>query len=158
MAPRPLSEPPDHLADADGWLASHASDPDAVRAMWEAGHLAPIPSGSHWLVAEIELTAGYPAAARIREEYRGPVLSDHKTDQTWWLVPPSAADDLADLRQVTVHDPGWVLYCPPFSGPMDSRWWLWRPDGTGQLTDPAVLAAALGPGGTYRLATQEAPS
>ncbi|MGP4087633.1 hypothetical protein [Streptomyces sp. KR55] len=95
-----------------------------------------------------------PAAIRIPEQQRGPVLADPDLDKTWWLVPLDAAEELAHVRQVTLQPAGWTLGCPPTGRQVAGRWWLWRPDGSGRLTDPAVLAAAFGPGG-YRL-TEEA--
>ncbi|MFJ8192793.1 hypothetical protein ACIQ8D_23980 [Streptomyces sp. NPDC096094] len=135
---------------ADSWLADCSEHPHLVRALWETDDLAPIASGNHWLVAESRLSNGMPAAARIRQEHRGPVLADPEADRTWWLVPPTAAEELADVRQVTVQPTGWSLRCPPCGWSVAGRWWLWRPDGSGRLTDPAVLAAAFGPGGSYR--------
>ncbi|MFC9911053.1 hypothetical protein [Streptomyces sp. NPDC059862] len=91
-----------------------------------------------------------PAATRIREEQRGPVLADGELDRAWWLVPLDAAEKLADVRQLVVRPAGWSLHCPSMGSYVDGRFWLWRPDGSGRLTDAAVLAAAFGPGG-YRL-------
>lgn len=135
---------------ADAWLARCSGHPHEVRTRWDADELAPIASGAHWLIAESRLTTGMPAAARILPEHRGPVLADPDADRTWWLVPPSATEELADVRQVTVQPAGWTLRCPPCGWSVAGRWWLWRPNGTGLLTDPAVLAAAFGPGGAIR--------
>ncbi|MET9083739.1 hypothetical protein ABZX77_17900 [Streptomyces sp. NPDC004237] len=93
-----------------------------------------------------------PALTRIPEGQRGPVLADVQGDSAWWLVPLDAAEELADVRAVSVKPPGWTLDCPPASRMLFGHLWLNYPDGTGVLTDPAVLAAALGPGG-YRFRT-----
>ncbi|MFB8772081.1 hypothetical protein [Streptomyces broussonetiae] len=130
----------------DAWLADCSPHPDLTRAAWEAQDLAPIASGPRWLVAESTLTDGMPAATRIRDEQRGPILADGIIGRAWWLVPTQAAEDLADVPHLTVHAAGWVLACPPMDTVVDGRFWLWRPDGSGYLTDPAVLAAAFGPG------------
>jgi hypothetical protein len=133
----------------DAWLADCSAHPTSVRTAWTAETLAPIKSGTHWLVAETALLTTMKALSRIREEHRGPVLADTEVDKAWWLVPLGAAEELADLRQLTVHPSGWLLRCPPARWHLETRIWLERPDGSGRLTDPAVLAAALGPGG-YR--------
>ena len=67
----------------------------------------------------------------------------------YWLVAPAAAEELADVHRLVVHPAGWSLSCPPTGWQLDGRFWLWRPDGKGHLNDPALIAAAFGPGG-YR--------
>ncbi|MGW5258142.1 hypothetical protein ACWERW_35345 [Streptomyces sp. NPDC004012] len=131
----------------DAWLADCSAYPDLVRQTWNAEELAPVASGEHWLVAESHVSNGLPALARIREERRGPVLVDAYADKAWWLVPPQAAEDLADVHTVSVKPSGWLLHCPPLGAMVQGHFWLWHPDGSRHLTDPAVLAAAFGPGG-----------
>lgn len=142
---------PTRLAEAyeagDAWLADCSARPDLARQAWNLEALAPIASGPHWLAAESLLVAGMQALNRIREEHRGPVLVDPLLDRAWWLVPPEAAEELADVRAVLVQPVGKPLHCPPTGWQACGRWWLHRPDGSGRLTDPAILAAALGPGG-----------
>ncbi|WP_328439395.1 hypothetical protein OHA71_23950 [Streptomyces sp. NBC_00444] len=139
----------------DAWLADCSAHPALVRGAWMLDYVAPIASGKSWLVAETRLISAMPALNRIREAHRGPVLGDAEVDKAWWLVPLDADEELADVRSITVHPAGWALHCPPTGWHLESRFWLCRPDGSGQLTDPAVLAAAFGPGG-YRLPA-EAP-
>ncbi|MET9913466.1 hypothetical protein ABZZ74_43060 [Streptomyces sp. NPDC006476] len=131
----------------DAWLADSSAHPTLVRAAWNKDSLAPIASGGRWLAAETALLDTMKALNRICEEHRGPVLADTEAHKAWWLVSLDAADELADVRQVTVHVPGRPLHCPPTGWHLDSRMWLCRPDGSGRLTEPAVLAAAFGPGG-----------
>ncbi|MFJ1975332.1 hypothetical protein ACIO93_42710 [Streptomyces sp. NPDC087903] len=146
-----------HLAEAyeagAAWLAGCSAHPELVRTIWNTDTLAPIVSGERWLVAESRVSVGMPAVMRIREEQRGPVLADGQMDKAWWLVPLDAAEELADVRQLVMHPAGWSMRCPPMNSYVDRRFWLWRPDGSGRLTNPAVLAAAFGPGG-YRLAAE----
>ncbi|MEU0069533.1 hypothetical protein ABZ027_08310 [Streptomyces sp. NPDC006332] len=138
----------------DTWLANCHTRPADVWKAWHSGALAPIVSGAHWLVAETSVSHGMPAAARIREEQRGPVLIDPYGDVAWWLVPLDAAEELADVRQIRMRHAGWTLRCPPSGREMERLQWLWDPNGSGHLTDPAVLAAAFGPGG-YRPRTED---
>ncbi|MFJ2008522.1 hypothetical protein [Streptomyces chartreusis] len=135
----------------DAWLAECCPYPDLVHTTWESEALAPIASDTRWLAAEAQLATRYDALARIPVELRGPVLADLVQDKMWWLVPLSAAGELAGVRQLRVQPPGWSLHCPPTGWHLDGRTWLTRPDGSGQLTDAAALAAALGPGGYRRL-------
>ncbi|MFG2948173.1 hypothetical protein [Streptomyces adustus] len=133
----------------DAWLADCSADPKLVQLAWNDGALAPIDSGARWLVAESRLFYAMQALWRIPEGQRGPVLADGDGDQAWWLVPLDAAEELADVRAISVKPHGWPLHCPPVGRMLAGHLWLNHPDGTGLLTDPAVLAAALGPGG-YR--------
>lgn len=135
----------------DNWLADCATHPDLVWQAWDMEYLAPIATGVHWLAAEVRLVPTAAVLKRIGTARLGPVLADPGLDLAWWLVPPGAAEDLADVRQVTVHPVGWHLHCPPTGWFQCGRLWLYRPDGTGALNDPVLLAAALGPGGGYRL-------
>ncbi|MFJ8047797.1 hypothetical protein [Streptomyces luteogriseus] len=137
----------------DSWLAGGSMHPALVREAWSLDALAPIRSGRAWLAAEAPLVASVQAHDRIPSERRGPVIADPTLDTAWWLVPLDAAAELADLRTVTVQPAGWPLHCPPVGWPVCGRFWLTRPDGSGHLTDPAVLAAAFGPGG-YRRPTE----
>ncbi|UOB12034.1 hypothetical protein MQE23_24545 [Streptomyces sp. HP-A2021] len=140
----------------DAWLAGCSAHPALVREAWNLEALAPIPSGNAWLAAEAPLVASMQAPNRIRPERRGPVVADPTLDMAWWLVPLDAADELGDLRTVTVQPVGWPLHCPPTGWPACGRFWLTRPGGSGELTDPAVLAAAFGPGRYRRLAEASA--
>jgi hypothetical protein len=89
-----------------------------------------------------------PSGASAR---RAAALADVTTGNTWWLLPPTLGEELDDVRTITVHPRGWVLRCPPVLYPVRGRVWLERPDGSGRLTDPVLLGAALSPGGGPRL-------
>ncbi|MEV5434468.1 hypothetical protein AB0K80_00290 [Streptomyces sp. NPDC052682] len=129
----------------EAWLANCSAHPDLARKAWSEETLAPIASGTHWLVAESHLRHALPAAVRIGNERRGPVLAHPEGDRAWWLVPPGTEEQLSGVRWMTVKPSGWTLLCPPTGRQVDGHFWLWRPDGSGHLTDPAVLAAAYGP-------------
>ncbi|MGW0821852.1 hypothetical protein [Streptomyces sp. NPDC002845] len=155
-----MAQPETYFAEkyeaGNAWLADCSAHPDLVRKAWNNHALAPITSGEHWLVAECGLTIAMSVASRIPEKQRGPVLVEGEQGQAWWLVPLDAAEELADVRQLEVQPAGWVLDCPPMDVFVDNRFWLWRPDGSGHLTDPTLLAAVFGPGG-YR-PTPEIPA
>ncbi|MEH0551221.1 hypothetical protein [Streptomyces sp. B21-101] len=140
----------------DTWLAGCSVRPNLARQAWAFDALAPISSGTHWLAAEVHILTAMQLLTRIGKERCGPVLADPSLDRAWWLLPPAAAEELADLRSIVVHPAGTRLHCPPTGWHACGRFWMRRPDGTGQLTDPTLLAAALGPGG-QRLSTEVTP-
>lgn len=137
------------------WLLSSAPDPAPVLRDWELKELAGIPSGTLWRVVEAPLLESVTAIRRIGADRIGPILGDTHRDRAWWLLPASLGDDLDDIRRFTVHPPGWVLRCPPVGRSTEGRWWVECPDGTGRLTDPVLLAAAFGPGGGFRLPSED---
>ncbi|MFD7774245.1 hypothetical protein [Streptomyces sp. NPDC059753] len=135
----------------DTWLASCARRPELAFEVWEMDGLAPIHC-TQWLAAEAQLGLALQAARRIPSRHRGPLLVSPDLDAAWWLVPPDAAEELADVRLLTVQPHGWPLHCPSTQRPAGGRFWLHAPDGTARLTDPVHLAAAFGPGGPRILA------
>lgn len=137
------------------WLLSSTPDRARVERQWELDQLGEIPSGTHWLVVEAPLAPSMAALRRMGSGRVGPVLGDVHRDRAWWLLPPDLADDLDDVRILTVRPPGWLLSCPPVLHSVHGRWWIERPDGSGRLTDPVLLAAAVGPGGGIRLPAEE---
>lgn len=129
------------------WLLSCALHPADAQHAWDTETFAEIPAGPYWRVAEAPLTRSVEAIHRIGPDRLGPVLGDVYREVAWWLLPPGVADELDDVRGVTVHPAGWVLRCPPVQRSMEGRWWIEGPDGSGRLTDPLLLGAAFGPGG-----------
>ncbi|MEU8624839.1 hypothetical protein [Streptomyces sp. NPDC048669] len=91
------------------------------------------------------------AMQRIGSRRLGPVLVHPAAGLAWWLVPLGADVGLAGLRAITVRTAPWELHCPPASEYMNGLGWLEKPDGSGTLTDPAVLGAEFGPSGPPRL-------
>ncbi|WP_345589068.1 hypothetical protein [Streptomyces marokkonensis] len=148
------TKPARSLRDAgQEWLLACTDQPTRVRRAWNADRLAPFDTGTHWRVVEAPLLMTLHAMRRIGSARLGPVLADAETDLAWWLVHSQLDDELDDIRQLTVRPAGWVLKCPPVLSLLGGRTWLERPDGTGRLTDPVLLGAAFGPGGT-RLPTE----
>ncbi|MEU8983048.1 hypothetical protein ACFVXW_33020 [Streptomyces sp. NPDC058251] len=133
------------------WLLSCADQPDAIRRVWDAEELALFRTGLHWRAAEAPLGRSMDAIKRIGPDRLGPVLADVTSERAWWLLPPGLDDELDDIRLLTVHPHGWLLRCPPVLYAVRGRVWVETPDGSGRLTDPVLLGAALGPGGGPRL-------
>ncbi|MEU7048062.1 hypothetical protein [Streptomyces eurythermus] len=137
------------VGEGQAWLLSCAPDPAAVQQAWDSGQLAAIPSGPYWRVAQVELSRSLDALGRLGSTPVGPILTDIYSSTAWWFLSLDLTDQLDDIAGLTVHPVGWALECPPVTHSLGGRWWLAIPDGTGRLTDPTMLAAALGPGG-YR--------
>ncbi|MFB4424788.1 hypothetical protein C5F59_027380 [Streptomyces sp. QL37] len=133
------------------WLASCAPDPLQVHRAWARAELADIPTGLLWLVVEADLTRTLTAMQQIGPDRLGPVLVHPEADRAWWLLPPGTEDHFEDLLQLTVRPAGWALRCPPADRYQDGFGWLEKPNGSGQLTDPATLGAAFGPGASVPL-------
>jgi hypothetical protein len=126
------------------WLLSCTRNPTDVRRAWASMECARIPSGEHWRVAEAPLLQSVVAMKRVGHPQLGPVLVDVARGRAWWLLPPGLGDGLGDVHHLTVHPAGWLLSCPPVLYAIEECGWLERPDGSGQLTDPAALGAAFG--------------
>ncbi len=134
------------------WLLSCAPHPAKVQAEWDAEVLAPIASGLHWRVAEAPLMLSMDVVKwMMRPDRVGPILADVSQSIAWWLLPPDLDDQLDDVRQLIIHPAGWELWCPPVLYAVCGRLWMGGLDGSGRLTDPVMLGAALGPGGGPRL-------
>lgn len=129
------------------WLLACALHRADVQRAWEAEELAEFTTGLRWRVAEAPILRSVKAIARLGGDRIGPVLADIHRDVAWWLLPPELDDELDGLPQLTVRPAGWVLKCPPVLHSVNGRWWIERPDGSGLLTDPALLAAAFGQDG-----------
>ncbi|UIX32994.1 hypothetical protein [Streptomyces sp. GQFP] len=125
------------------WLLNCAAHPADVQRTWDVGELAEFPTGPHWHVAEVPIPRSLEALARIGGGRIGPALADVHRGVAWWLLPPDLTDELDGIRRLTVRPPGWVLTCPPVLHSVNGRWWIERPDGSGRLTDPVLLGAAL---------------
>jgi hypothetical protein len=151
---RPLRISERQIEAGNTWLANCSAQPDLVREAWEVEALAPIRAGVHWLAAEGPLISVLAALKCLPPGRLGPVLASPATEQAWWLVPLGAEEHLAGIRQLRIRPAGWPLHCPPAGRQLCGRFWLQRPDGSGRLTDPVLLGAALGPGGGPRLPSE----
>jgi len=101
--------------------------------------------GSCWAVVEAPLVETVRVLSRLARDRRGPVLAHSEAQLAWWLVPTDVDDAVEDIPQLNVLTSRRDLLCPPVDRALESRFWLELPDGSGRLTDPAVLGAAFGP-------------
>lgn len=133
------------------WLSECSVTPAAARAAWEREELAPIPSNDQWRAIEAPLIRSVNAMQRIGYDRLGPILAAPGAGLVWWLVKAGEAEQLDDLRHLIVRPAGWRLLCPSPTRSAGGRIWLEAPDGTGRLTDAALLGAAVGPAGAGAL-------
>lgn len=128
------------------WLAHLAPSPHVIRRAWDGGNLARlcVPPGSLWTVGEIGLIRCMLAIDSLgRSGMLGPVLVAPSEDLAWILLPGDAGRHLVDISDLTLHGAGDCFRVPPANRPLKGRAWVQLPDGSGRLTDPAALGAAL---------------
>ncbi|WP_329455368.1 hypothetical protein [Streptomyces sp. NBC_01497] len=128
------------------WLAAAAPDPQTCRWEWErnpAG-VALLPAGRRWDVLILPAALGRPTLDVLSGlvERPGPVLADSGEERTGFFVPPGT---VARWLGTGVRGAGrgtWIVVPYPGRRAVGMRW-LVAPDGSGVLTDPAVLELAM---------------
>ena len=128
------------------WLASVAPDPEACRWEWERNPLgvALLPAGRAWDVLILPGTLGYPTLdvlTRILDR-PGPVLADFGDNRMGFLVPPGTAARWVGTGIRTAGPGTWIVVPYPGRSTGAVRW-LVPPDGSGTLTDAALLELAM---------------
>ncbi|MGW2424199.1 hypothetical protein ACWC0C_33965 [Streptomyces sp. NPDC001709] len=128
------------------WLASVAPDPEACRWEWERNPLgvALLPAGRAWDVLILPGDLGYPTLdVLIRVLDRaGPVLADFGDNRVGFFVPPGTAARWVGTGIRTAGPGTWIVVPHPGRATRGVRW-LVPPDGSGMLTDPALLELAM---------------
>ncbi|BFV57093.1 hypothetical protein KCMC57_up21970 [Kitasatospora sp. CMC57] len=151
------------------WLAAAAPDPHACRGEWEGSGRGAmlLPAGRLWDVLLVPGGLGHPAfellsrpdlgpgrdlaagrdlvAERDRLSRRpggGPVYADFADGQLGFLVPVGTAARWIGTGVRSAGSGTWVALPHPAGAGRGLRW-LAPPDGSGRLTDPAVLELAL---------------
>ncbi|MFK4147426.1 hypothetical protein [Streptomyces sp. NPDC004065] len=128
------------------WLASAAPDPGACRRQWEREPrgVALLPAGRVWDVLILPWRLGLPTLDVLTRalDRLGPVLAGFGDGGMGFLVPPGTAARWLGTGIRGVGAGTWIVVPHPerTSGPVR---WLVPPDGTGTLTDPALLELAL---------------
>ncbi|MGW2029952.1 MULTISPECIES: hypothetical protein [Streptomyces] len=128
------------------WLASVAPDPEACRRQWERNPLgvALLPAGKAWDVLILPGALGYPTLdvlTRVLDQL-GPVLVDFGDNRVGFLVPPGTAARWLGTGIRTAGAGTWIVVPYPGRVTRGVRW-LVPPDGSGTLTDPALLELAM---------------
>ncbi|MEG3631362.1 hypothetical protein [Streptomyces poriticola] len=132
---------------AVAWLASAAPDPEACLREWERNPLgvALLPAGTAWDVLILPSRLGYPTLdvlTRVLDQ-PGPVLADFGDARTGFFVPPGTAARWLGTGIRTAGRGTWIVVPhPAWPAPGGIRW-LVPPDGSGTLTDPALLELAM---------------
>lgn len=129
------------------WLASAAPDPDACQAEWARSPLGAVllPAGRMWDVLIVGGLLGYPTLDALTGclERPGPVLADFGDARIGFFVPPGTAARWADTGIRCAGRGTWIVAPRPGGRAAGGARWLIQPDGSGTLTDPAVLELAM---------------
>ncbi|MFG2227116.1 hypothetical protein [Streptomyces sp. NPDC048644] len=132
--------------NAVDWLAAVAPDPDACREEWERNPLGVVllPAGRRWDVLIVEGELGYPTLDVLTRviDRPGPVLSDFGDSRMGFFVPPGTASRWLGTGVRAAGAGTWIVTPYPGRATGGVRW-IVPPDGTGTLTDPALLELAL---------------
>ncbi|MFF3467412.1 hypothetical protein [Streptomyces sp. NPDC002619] len=128
------------------WLASVAPDPEACRWDWERNPhgVALLPAGKAWDVLVLPGQLGYPTRdvlTRVLDQ-AGPVLADFGDSRVGFFVPPGTASRWLGTGIRTAGHGTWIVVPYPGRSTRGVRW-LVSPDGSGTLTDPALLELAM---------------
>ncbi|OIJ91080.1 hypothetical protein BIV25_30605 [Streptomyces sp. MUSC 14] len=128
------------------WLASVAPDPGTCRWEWERNPLgvALLPAGKAWDVLILPGVLGHPTLdvlTRILDR-PGPVLADFGDDRVGFFVAPGTAARWVGTGIRTAGPGTWIVVPHPGRTARGVRW-LVPPDGSGTLTDPALLELAM---------------
>ncbi|MFF4751729.1 hypothetical protein ACWD5R_20570 [Streptomyces sp. NPDC002514] len=128
------------------WLASVAPDPESCRWEWERNPhgVALLPAGKAWDVLILPGALGHPTLdVLIRVLDRpGPVLGDSGADRVGFFVPAGTAARWLGTGIRAVGPGTWIVVPYPGRVTRGVRW-LVAPDGSGTLTDPALLELAM---------------
>ncbi|QDY79278.1 hypothetical protein [Streptomyces qinzhouensis] len=129
------------------WLVSVAPDPDICRWEWERNPLgvALLPAGRRWDVLIVPGELGYPALdvlGRLTER-PGPVLADFGDVRMGFFVPAGTSARWVGTGIRGAGRGTWIVV--PYPGRVTGGGirWLVQPDGSGALTDPALLELAV---------------
>ncbi|MGW1534724.1 hypothetical protein [Streptomyces aureus] len=128
------------------WLASVAPDPEACRWEWERSPrgVALLPAGRAWDVLILPAELGYPTLDVLTRvlDRPGPVLVDFGDARMGFFVPAGTAARWLGTGVRTAGHGTWIVVPYPGRATGGVRW-LVQPDGSGTLTDPALLELAM---------------
>ncbi|MET8132625.1 hypothetical protein ABZV24_11805 [Streptomyces sp. NPDC005251] len=127
------------------WLASVAPDPEACRWEWERNPrgIALLPAGRAWDVLILPGELGYPTLDVLTRviDQPGPVV-DFGDARMGFFVPAGTAARWLGTGVRTAGHGTWIVVPYPGRSTGGVRW-LVPPDGSGTLTDPALLELAM---------------
>ncbi|MFF2850497.1 hypothetical protein ACFVT5_29820 [Streptomyces sp. NPDC058001] len=129
------------------WLVSVTPEPDACRWEWERNPLgvALLPAGKLWDVLILPGELGYATLDVLTRfvDRPGPVLVDFGDSRMGFFVPSGTAARWVGTGVRTVGSGTWIVVPYPGRAATGGVRWLIAPDGTGTLTDPAVLELSM---------------
>ncbi|MFC7218287.1 hypothetical protein ACFQLX_08925 [Streptomyces polyrhachis] len=128
------------------WLAAAAPDPVSCRWEWERNPLgvALLPAGRLWDVLILPGELGHPTLDVLGRclPRPGPVLADFGGARLGFFVPPGTAARWIATGVRGAGSGTWIVVPHPARAAGGVRW-LVLPDGSGTLTDPALLELAM---------------
>lgn len=128
------------------WLVAAAPDPDACRWEWERNPLgvALLPAGRRWDVLILPGGLGYATLDVLTRcvDRPGPVLVGPGDERLGFFVPPGTASHWLATGVRGAGGGTWIVVPYPGRASGGVRW-LVLPDGSGTLTDPALLERAM---------------
>ncbi|GHE67812.1 hypothetical protein GCM10018785_40510 [Streptomyces longispororuber] len=128
------------------WLVSAAPDPGACRWEWERGPsgVALLPAGELWDVLILPGELGRPTLDVLTRvvDRPGPVLADFGDGRVGFFVPPGTVARWVGTGVRGAGRGTWIVVPHPARATGTVRW-LIPPDGSGTLTDPALLELAM---------------
>ncbi|MFE9457863.1 hypothetical protein [Streptomyces californicus] len=131
---------------AVAWLTSAAPDPGACRWEWERDPrgIVLLPAGRRWDVLILPAELGYPTLDVLTRlvDRPGPVLADSAEARMGFFVPPGTASRWIGTGVRGCGRGTWIVVPYPGRATGGVRW-LIPPDGSGALTDPALLELAM---------------
>ncbi|MEU5159321.1 hypothetical protein AB0G74_06865 [Streptomyces sp. NPDC020875] len=129
------------------WLVTAAPDPEGCRWEWERHPLgvALLPAGRRWDVLIVPGELGRPALDVLDRltDRPGPVLLDLGAYRTGFFVPAGTAARWVGTGVRAAGRGTWIVVPYPGRATGGGIRWLVPPDGSGALTDPALLELAL---------------
>ncbi|MGW2182936.1 hypothetical protein ACWCXX_33675 [Streptomyces sp. NPDC001732] len=130
------------------WLVSVAPDPEACRREWECDPrgIALLPAGRRWDVLILPGELGYPTLGVLTRliDRPGPVLSDFGEARIGFFVAPGTAACWVGTGVRGAGHGTWIVVpYPGRTAVVGGVRWLIPPDGTGIVTDAALLELAM---------------
>lgn len=128
------------------WLVSAAPDPETCRLEWERNPLGVtlLPAGRRWDVLILTGALGGPTLEVLTRWVArpGPVLADFGDARMGFFVPPGTSSHWLGTCVRGAGHGTWIVAPYPGRATGGARW-LITPDGSGTLTDPETLEAAM---------------
>ncbi|MDI3420804.1 hypothetical protein [Streptomyces luteolus] len=144
--PGPRAGPGPAAKSVVEWLVSVAPNPEACRWEWERNPLgvALLPAGRLWDVLILPGELGHPTLDVLNRclDRPGPVLADFGDARTGFFVPAGTVGRWIGTGVRGAGDGTWIVVPYPGRATGGVRW-LIPPDGSGTLTDPALLELAM---------------